>query len=79
MEREVREYLSGLTEEALKLPLTYLNLKGESWTYPLWKTLFHVVNHQTYHRGQVTTLLRQLGAQPVQIDYLVGHDLDFRR
>jgi len=79
VELEVREYLAGLTEEALHLPLTYVNLKGESWTYPLWQTLFHVINHQTYHRGQVTTLLRQLGAQPAPTDYLVAQDVHFQR
>jgi uncharacterized damage-inducible protein DinB len=33
------------------------------------------VNHQTYHRGQVTTLLRQLGAGPVAVDLLVADDM----
>jgi uncharacterized damage-inducible protein DinB len=28
--------------------------------------LQHVVNHASYHRGQVTTMLRQLGAQPAK-------------
>jgi uncharacterized damage-inducible protein DinB len=31
---------------------------------PFWQMLQHVVNHASYHRGQVTTLLRQLGAAP---------------
>ncbi len=75
--RGVRDYLAKLNEEALTRPLTYVNLKGETWTYPLWRTLVHLVNHQTYHRGQVTTLLRQLGAQPVPIDFLVAHDTGF--
>lgn len=75
VEREMRDYLGGLREDALAQPFTYVNLKGQRWTYPLWRTLLHVVNHQTYHRGQVTTLLRQLGAQPPQIDYLVAHDV----
>ena len=79
VETGVREYLAGLKEEALARPVTYTNLKGETWTYPLWRMLLHLVNHQTYHRGQVTTLLRQLGVQPVQIDYLVAHDLHFQR
>jgi uncharacterized damage-inducible protein DinB len=30
----------------------------------------HLVNHGTYHRGQVTTLLRQLGAQPILTDLM---------
>ncbi|MBI4483122.1 MAG: DinB family protein [Acidobacteria bacterium] len=76
VESGVREYLAEFTEENLVRPLTYVNLNGETWTYPLWQTLFHLVNHQTYHRGQVTGLLRQLGASPAQIDYLVA--LDFR-
>lgn len=79
VERDIREYLMGLSEEALAYPLSYTNLKGERWSYPLWRMLFHVVNHQTYHRGQVTTLLRQLGAQPVQIDFLVAHDLGLQK
>ena len=79
VEHGVREYLSSLSEEVLARPLTYANLKGETWTYPLWRTLLHVINHQTYHRGQVTTLLRQLGAEPVPVDFLVAHDVGFRK
>lgn len=79
IEKGVREYLAGLKEEALAQPLTYTNLKGERWTYLLWRALFHVVNHQSYHRGQVTTLLRQLGAPAAAIDYLVAQDVGFAR
>ncbi len=79
VEREMREYLGKLNETALTKPLTYVNIKGETWTYPLWKTLYHLVNHQTYHRGQVTTLLRQLGAQAVPVDFLVSLDVQFRK
>ena len=78
-EHDARHYLSGLTEDKLIRPLTYTNLQGEKWIYPLWQTLFHVINHQTYHRGQITTMLRQLGAQPPQIDFLVAKDVGFRR
>jgi uncharacterized damage-inducible protein DinB len=77
VERDVREYLAELREEALTQPLTYTNMEGETWTYSLGQTLFHLINHQTYHRGQVTTLLRQLGAKPAPVDYLVAHDVHF--
>jgi uncharacterized damage-inducible protein DinB len=33
--------------------------------------MLHTTNHSTYHRGQVTTLIRQLGAQPVSSDLVV--------
>ncbi len=59
----------------LREPLSYINLAGKQWTYPLWQLMFHLVNHGTYHRGQVTTLLRQLGAQATSVDYLLMFDL----
>jgi uncharacterized damage-inducible protein DinB len=34
----------------------------------------HVVNHSTYHRGQVATMLRQLGKTPQSTDYLLFLD-----
>jgi uncharacterized damage-inducible protein DinB len=41
--------------------------------------MYHVVNHSTYHRGQLTTLLRQLHAMPAATDFLVFYDeLDTR-
>jgi uncharacterized damage-inducible protein DinB len=36
--------------------------------------MYHLVNHSCYHRGQVITMLRQLGAQVVATDFLVYHD-----
>ncbi|HEY1337930.1 MAG TPA: DinB family protein [Bryobacteraceae bacterium] len=72
VEAGMRDYLARLTEEEMLRPFSYRNFKGERWTYKYWEALLHVVNHQTYHRGQVTTLLRQLGAQPAAIDYLLA-------
>jgi uncharacterized damage-inducible protein DinB len=74
IEHGLCEYVSGLKEEALARPLRYTNLSGEAWTYPLWRTILHLLNHQTYHRGQVTTLLRQLGMQTTPVDLLVADD-----
>ena len=39
-------------------------LTGQPASSPFWPMLQHVVNHGSYHRGQVTMMLRQLGAQP---------------
>lgn len=75
VEGNMRSHLSGLEDSALERPLSYTNFKGERWTYPLWQTLLHVVNHQTYHRGQITTLLRQLGVAAPAVDFLVAQDV----
>jgi uncharacterized damage-inducible protein DinB len=65
-----REFVEALSEERMAQPLTYVSFKGDSFTYPLGEVLVHLVNHGTYHRGQVATLLRQLGKTPVSTDYL---------
>jgi uncharacterized damage-inducible protein DinB len=52
----------------------YVNLHGQTYRYPLWREMYHVVNHSTYHRGQLTTMLRQLAARPIPTDFLVFHD-----
>ena len=67
-------FLRDLSAERLLQPVEYRNTKGEVWRYPLWQQLYHVVNHSTYHRGQVATMLRQLGATPAATDFLVYYD-----
>jgi uncharacterized damage-inducible protein DinB len=52
--------------------------KGQTWTYTLWRMMLHLLNHQSYHRGQIATLLRQLGIQPPEVDFLVAHDMGLR-
>ena len=68
IDRERRLFVEALSEERLSQPLTYLDLAGKTHSLLLVHSLQHVVNHGTYHRGQVTTLLRQLGATPVSTD-----------
>jgi uncharacterized damage-inducible protein DinB len=71
LKAELASFVAAQTEESLKQPLSYKNLKGEPVTFPLGPLMLHVANHSTYHRGQVTTLLRQLGAQPVSTDLVL--------
>jgi uncharacterized damage-inducible protein DinB len=67
-------FVGHLTAERLFQVVEYTNVKGEIWRYPLWQQLYHVVNHSTYHRGQVASMLRQLGAAPEATDFLVYYD-----
>ena len=54
-------FLASLTDEQLAAPLTWTNTRGASLTRPLWQPVLQLVNHSTYHRGQVVSLLRQMG------------------
>lgn len=68
IERERRAFLETMSEERLTQPLSYRDFAGNAHSLRVVDSLQHVVNHGTYHRGQVTTMLRQLGAKPVSTD-----------
>lgn len=64
LEHDVRAYLASRDQSGLSAVIEYRLLSGTPGATPFWQMLQHVVNHGSYHRGQVTTLLRQLGARP---------------
>jgi uncharacterized damage-inducible protein DinB len=62
---DFHRWTAGLTAEALAAPFTYRTMAtGQTYEQPLWCLVTHVFNHQTHHRGQATTLLKQLGRDP---------------
>jgi uncharacterized damage-inducible protein DinB len=63
-------FVGTLTQQNLDAVMEYRTFKFGTYRNPLWQSMQHVVNHGTYHRGQITTLLRQLGAQPVLTDLM---------
>jgi uncharacterized damage-inducible protein DinB len=70
IESGMLQFAAGVTPEALDHVIEYTNVRGNRFAYPLRAMMQHVVNHSTYHRGQMCTLLRQLGANPRATDYL---------
>lgn len=69
-EGQLLGFVSKLTQEDLNRVLEYKTLKFGVYKNPLWQSMQHVVNHGTYHRGQVTTMLRQLGAKAILTDLM---------
>lgn len=61
---DVCELLSELDADTIARPMRYSNSRGVEREHPLWFTFAHLFNHQTHHRGQLTTLLFQLGRDP---------------
>lgn len=60
---EIEEWVAGVTSEKLASSLHFTR-KGKTFDDPLWWSVAHLFNHQTHHRGQVTTLLTQAGHNP---------------
>lgn len=48
----------------------YVNTKGEGFTKKLQDILFHIINHSTYHRGQIAADWRRSGIEPVASDFI---------
>jgi uncharacterized damage-inducible protein DinB len=71
VQRDLLAYVGGLSAGELDGTFEYRTSRGDVFRNVLWQTLQHLVNHGSYHRGQVTTMLRQLGAAPVSTD-LIG-------
>lgn len=72
--RGQQAFVDRLTDDQLEERIAYINIKGEQWEYTLTQMLQHTVNHSTYHRGQIITLLRQSRAKPVSTDFLLYFD-----
>ncbi len=64
------EFVRGLSQADLQRIMEYKTMKFGVYKNPLWVSMLHLVNHGTYHRGQVTTMLRQIGAQPILTDLM---------
>jgi uncharacterized damage-inducible protein DinB len=62
MDQRMSEWSSTLNAEWLAEDLTYTSkVDGVTRTVPRWVLVVHMLNHQTHHRGQITTALNQMG------------------
>jgi uncharacterized damage-inducible protein DinB len=66
-----RRILDGATEVDLARVVAYKTSAGHPYESTVEDILLHVALHGSYHRGQIATLLRQGGSEPVATDYIV--------
>jgi len=64
LEAEVRAVVTRKAADGLDGIVEYKMLNGEPRASVFWQMVQHVVNHASYHRGQATTMIRQLGGAP---------------
>ena len=70
MDQLIKAFANELSENDLLVPLSYTNTQGKSYTKSFSSLLGHFFNHQTHHRGQVSTLLTQAGVDLGTTDLL---------
>lgn len=71
LDRIITKWITELDDEDLHQVLRYANSKGVVADRRLSHLLLHFFNHQTHHRGQVTTLLSQAGVDVGVTDLLM--------
>ncbi len=59
--KQWKEWVELATEAAINHEFLYRNSKADQFKQPTHDMLLHLFNHQTYHRGQLVTMLRQAG------------------
>jgi uncharacterized damage-inducible protein DinB len=74
VEEEQNAFVEQLTDALLLRRISYENLEDVRWEYTLAEMMQHVVNHSSYHRGQVAVLLRRFGQTAPATDFLVFLD-----
>lgn len=61
LDKTFSKLASSLSEAELAQSVNFQSITGIEFTKNLFSLLMHVFNHQTHHRGQVTTMLSQSG------------------
>lgn len=70
--RQWDAWIANATGMALQHVFSYYNTKREQFKQPTYQVLLHIMNHGTYHRGQLVNMLRQLGQQKLPMtDFIV--------
>jgi uncharacterized damage-inducible protein DinB len=71
MDRRIEAWARSLAAETLAGELRYVSIVNPApRVMPMWLAVTHFFNHQTHHRGQVTTLLMQRGIDPGVTDLM---------
>jgi uncharacterized damage-inducible protein DinB len=70
----LRRFAQWAAGQDPKRVIAYRNLAGEAYERTVHQVVTHVVNHGTYHRGQIAAMLRQLGHVPPYTDLIYFQD-----
>ena len=68
--KNFQETLEILENEDLERIVQYKNSRGESYQNSVKDIIFHIINHSTYHRGQIATEFRKQKIDPIVSDFV---------
>ena len=65
----ITDFLGTQSPKSLARETQYRNTRGELFSLPLADLMLHVIDHETYHRGQLNTMIKRAGGQPGNVSY----------
>jgi len=68
----LKKFTDGFNESALMDKLVFRRINGDRYEMPHYQVFAHIFNHSTYHRGQLVTMLRQVGYTNVGSTDMLG-------
>lgn len=68
--QNLKKSIDIIQKSDLDKKVAYQNSKGTKFENSIFEMLFHAINHSTYHRGQLNSLLKQNGIDPLLTDYI---------
>jgi uncharacterized damage-inducible protein DinB len=67
---EFEDFIRFMNDDNMKEKFSYVDFQGKFQEMPLHLQMLHVILHAAHHRGQTLSILRQLGAQPPNTDFM---------
>jgi len=71
IDAEMMDFIIQFPESGLQKSMAYTTTQGKSYSNLFQHMFTHLLNHSTYHRGQLAALLRQAGAVPSPTDLII--------
>jgi uncharacterized damage-inducible protein DinB len=63
------DFVGRQTQNQLNANISYHDTRGETHTLPLRDMILHLIDHGSYHRGQINTMIKRSGGTPIAISY----------
>lgn len=73
LSNDYRQWLESASDSILTESVLTILPDGGEFRVPRWQIVLHAINHTTFHRGQIVTMLRALGVQPPNTDLTCYH------
>lgn len=67
---DTAKWLGAMSDKKLTETFTMKTAAGDTFTHIFWQAFQHLVNHSSYHRGQIVVMLRQIGVKPPATDLI---------